>query len=126
MKWLLQSWITLQMCPLGGSSKDKNCKVTKVGFDVNTGKYNLEEFKKAITDKTKIVAVNYACNAIGTINVKEIVEIAHKHGALVFVDVHYAPHRLIDVRELNCDFLVTSVYKHFEFHISVVFAKKNI
>ena len=109
------------------AAKDKNCKVTKVGFDVNTGKYNLEEFKKAITDKTKIVAVNYACNAIGTINpVKEIVEIAHKHGALVFVDaVHYAPHRLIDVRELNCDFLVTSVYKHFGPHISVVFAKKE-
>lgn len=108
-------------------ANDKKCKITSVGFNTNTGRYNLDDFKKAITNKTKIVAVNYACNAIGTINpVKEIVKIAHEKGALVFVDaVHYAPHRLIDVQDLDCDFLVTSVYKHFGPHISAVFSKKE-
>ena len=108
-------------------AKDKNCKITSVGFDLNTGEYNLADFEKAITNKTKIVAVNYACNAIGTINpIKEITKIAHAKGAMVFVDaVHYAPHGLIDVQNIDCDFLVTSVYKYFGPHISAVFAKKK-
>tara|TARA_B100002019_G_scaffold253528_1_gene235128 strand:- start:9558 stop:10784 length:1227 start_codon:yes stop_codon:yes gene_type:complete len=108
-------------------AKDKNCKVTSVDFDLDKGEFNIVDFEKAITNKTKIVALNYACNAIGTINpVKEITEIAHKKGAMVFVDaVHYAPHRLIDVQNIDCDFLVTSVYKYFGPHISAVFAKKK-
>ena len=56
-------------------AKDKHCKITSVGFDTNTGEYNLEDFEKAINHKTKIVAVNYACNALGTINpIKEIIK----------------------------------------------------
>ena len=113
--------------PWAEVAKDKHCKVTSVGFNLNTGEYNLEDFEKAITHKTKIVAVNYACNAIGTINpIKEITRIAHSYGAMVFVDaVHYAPHGLIDVQDLQCDFLVTSIYKYFGPHISAVYAKKE-
>ncbi len=109
------------------AAKDKHCKVTSVGFNKATGEYNLEDFEKAITHKTKIVAVNYACNAIGTINpIKEIIKIAHSYGAMVFVDaVHYAPHGLIDVQDLDCDFLVTSIYKYFGPHVSATFAKKE-
>lgn len=109
------------------TAKDKNCKVTSIGFDKVTGQYNLKDFEEAITNKTKIVAVNYACNSIGTINpIKEITKIAHAKGALVFVDaVHYAPHGLIDVQDLDCDFLVTSIYKYFGPHVSAVFAKKK-
>jgi len=108
-------------------AKDKHCKVTSVNFDINTGEFNVADFEKAITKNTKLVALNYACNAIGTINpIKEIIKIAHAKGAMVFVDaVHYAPHRLIDVQDLDCDFLVTSVYKYFGPHISAVFAKKT-
>ena len=109
------------------AAKDKNCKVTSVGFDKSTGEYDLQDFEDAITDKTKIVAVNYACNALGTISpIKEITKIAHKKGALVFVDaVHYAPHRIIDVKDLDCDFLVTSIYKYFGPHVSAVFGKRK-
>jgi cysteine desulfurase family protein (TIGR01976 family) len=108
-------------------AKDKNCKVTSVNFDTNTGEFNIDDFEKAITKNTKLVALNYACNAIGTINpIKEIIKIAHAKGAMVFVDaVHYAPHRLIDVQDLDCDFLVTSIYKYFGPHVSAVFAKKK-
>ncbi len=108
-------------------AKDKHCKVTSVNFDTNTGEFNVADFEKAITKNTKLVALNYACNAIGTINpVKEIIKIAHAKGAMVFVDaVHYAPHCLIDVQDIDCDFLVTSVYKYFGPHISAVFAKKT-
>ena len=113
--------------PWAEAAKDKHCKVTSIGFNKATGEYNLKDFETAITDKTKIVAVNYACNAIGTINpIKEITKLAHAKGAMVFVDaVHYAPHGLIDVQDLDCDFLVTSIYKYFGPHVSAVFAKKE-
>ena len=76
---------------------------------------NMDDLSSKITDRTKLVAVGYASNAVGTINpIKEIVQLAHKQGALVFVDaVHYAPHGPIDVADLGCDFLVCSTYKFF-------------
>jgi cysteine desulfurase family protein (TIGR01976 family) len=80
-----------------------------------------------INSKTKLVAVGYASNAVGTINpVKEIVQLAHKAGALVYVDaVHYGPHGLIDVAALDCDFLACSTYKFFGPHMGVLFGKRE-
>src|SRR6202047_40674 len=71
---------------------------------------DLDDLKEKINAKTKLVAVGYASNAVGTINpVAEITKLAHAAGALVFIDaVHYAPHGPIDVRALDCDFLVCS------------------
>jgi cysteine desulfurase family protein (TIGR01976 family) len=79
-----------------------------------------------ISPKTKLVAVGYASNAVGTINpVKEIVQLARKVGALAYIDaVHYAPHGLIDVAALDCDFLVCSTYKFFGPHMGVLFGKR--
>jgi len=75
--------------------------------------------------KTKLVAVGYASNAVGTINpVKEIVCLAHAAGALAYIDaVHYAPHGLIDVAALDCDFLACSTYKFFGPHMGVLYGK---
>ena len=55
---------------------------------------DLDDLKRKLTKKTKLVAVGYASNAVGTINpVAEIARLAHSVGALIFVDaVHYAPH----------------------------------
>ncbi len=80
-----------------------------------------------INDRTKLVAVGYASNAVGTINpVKEIVRLAHAAGALAYVDaVHYGPHGLIDVAALDCDFLVCSTYKFFGPHMGVLFGKRE-
>src|ERR1700726_539418 len=80
-----------------------------------------------IGPKTKLVAVGYASNAVGTINpVKEIVRLAHRAGALAYIDaVHYAPHGLIDVAALDCDFLVCSTYKFFGPHMGVLFGKRE-
>ena len=62
--------------------------------------------------------MGYASNALGTVNpVKEITRLAHQAGAQVYVDaVHYAPHGLIDVQDIDCDFLVCSAYKFFGPH----------
>jgi cysteine desulfurase family protein (TIGR01976 family) len=88
---------------------------------------DLDDLRSKINAKTKLVAVGYASNAVGTINpVKEIVRLAHTVGALAYVDaVHYTPHGLIDVAALDCDFLVCSSYKFFGPHMGVLFGKRE-
>ena len=83
---------------------------------------DMNDLARKITGHTRVVAVGYASNAVGTINnVKEVIRLAHQAGALVFVDaVHYAPHGSIDVRELDCDFLGCSTYKFFGPHMGVL------
>ena len=87
---------------------------------------DIADLASKINSKTKLVAVGYASNAVGTINpVKEIVRLAHAAGALTYVDaVHYGPHGLIDVATLDCDFLVCSTYKFFGPHMGVLFGKR--
>src|SRR5271165_2104556 len=88
---------------------------------------DMADLASKINAKTKLVAVGYASNAVGTINpVKEIVRLAHAAGALAFIDaVHYTPHGLIDVAALDCDFLVCSTYKLFGPHMGVLFGKRE-
>src|ERR1700732_4466847 len=80
-----------------------------------------------IGPRTKLVAVGYASNAVGTINpVKEIVRLAHAAGAFAYIDaVHYAPHGLIDVAALDSDFLACSTYKFFGPHMGVLYGKRE-
>ncbi len=88
---------------------------------------DLEDLKRKLNEKTKLVAVGYASNAVGTINpVAEITRLAHAAGALVYIDaVHYAPHGLIDVKALDCDFLVCSPYKFFGPHMGTLYGKRE-
>src|SRR5947199_5219014 len=88
---------------------------------------DLDDLKRKISDKTKLVALGYASNIVGTINpVAEITKLAHAAGALMFVDaVHYAPHGLIDVKALDCDFLACSPYKFFGPHMGTLFGKRE-
>ncbi|HEU5399871.1 MAG TPA: cysteine desulfurase-like protein [Terriglobales bacterium] len=86
---------------------------------------DLDDLKRKLSPKTRLVAVGYASNSVGTVNpVAEIAKLAHSVGAMLFVDaVHYAPHGPIDVRAIDCDFLACSVYKFFGPHIGVLFGK---
>ena len=88
---------------------------------------NMDDLAGKINSRTKVVAVGYASNAVGTINdVKAIVRLAHDAGALAYIDaVHYAPHGPIDVRELDCDFLACSTYKFFGPHMGVLYGKRE-
>jgi len=88
---------------------------------------DVEDLAAKLNSKTKLVAVGYASNAVGTINpVKEIIRLAHSVGALTYIDaVHYAPHGLIDVAALDCDFLVCSTYKFFGPHMGVLYGKRE-
>jgi len=88
---------------------------------------NMTDLLQKISSRTRLVAVGYASNAVGTINdVGEIVRRAHQKGALTYIDaVHYAPHGPLDVRALDCDFLVCSTYKFFGPHMGVLFGKRE-
>jgi cysteine desulfurase family protein (TIGR01976 family) len=88
---------------------------------------DLDDLHRKITARTRLVAVGYASNAVGTLNpVEEIIRLAHAAGALAFIDaVHYAPHGPIDVRALDCDFLACSPYKFFGPHMGCIYGKRE-
>ncbi|HTS12197.1 MAG TPA: cysteine desulfurase-like protein [Candidatus Limnocylindrales bacterium] len=88
---------------------------------------DLDDLRRKLTPRTRLVAVGYASNAVGTINpVEEIVQLTHAAGALAFIDaVHYAPHGPIDVRALDCDFLACSPYKFFGPHMGCIYGKRE-
>ena len=92
-----------------------------------TGQIDWRDFERQLTRHCKVVAVGAASNALGTVNdVRRAAEMAHGVGALLFVDaVHYAPHVLVDVQKLGCDFLACSAYKFYGPHAGVLFGKKD-
>ena len=97
-------------------------------FDVEDGTLKLDELRRALERKPRLLAVGYASNSLGTINpVRKITQMAHEVGALVYVDaVQYAPHGPIDVQKLDCDFLVTSAYKFFGTHAGILYGKRDL
>ncbi|MGE4612628.1 MAG: cysteine desulfurase-like protein [Paracoccaceae bacterium] len=109
-------------------AKDKRLKIVWVDFDSDTWLIEPELLTKVLTDKTKLVCLNYASNMTGTINdIKSLAKLAKDAGALVFIDaVQLAPHHLIDVQELGCDFLVCSSYKFFGPHLGILWGKEDI
>lgn len=109
-------------------AEEHQCNVRWVDFSRDDGTLNIESLEAVLADKPRLVAVGYASNALGTINpVKEIVKMAKQVGALVFIDaVQYAPHGLIDVQDLGCDFLACSAYKFFGPHVGVLYGKYEL
>ena len=107
--------------------EEKGVTLRPVGIRESDCTLDLEDMARQIDQRTRVVAVGYASNAVGTINpVKEIVRMAHGVGALAYIDaVHYAPHGPIDVGSLDCDFLVCSTYKFFGPHMGVLFGKRE-
>lgn len=108
--------------------EEKGVVIRQVDIREEDCTLNLEDLKRKITQRTKVVAVGYASNMVGTINpIAEITKLAHAAGALMFVDaVHYAPHGLIDVKALDCDFLACSPYKFFGPHMGTLYGKKEL
>ena len=115
----ISPWLALQ---------EKGVTVKFADFDVEDCTLNLPHLESLITPKTKLVAVGYASNAVGTINpVKEIAAMAHAVGAKIWVDaVHLAPHAPIDVQAIDCDFLMCSPYKFFGPHSGVVWGRYEL
>jgi cysteine desulfurase family protein (TIGR01976 family) len=107
--------------------EERGCRVRFVDINPSDCTLDMADLELQITPRTRLVAVGYASNAVGTINnVQEITRLAHAVGALVYIDaVHYAPHGPIDVRRLACDFLVCSPYKFFGPHSGALYGKRE-
>ncbi len=109
------------------AAEERGARVRWADVDVESGTLDMEDVRRQIGPRTKIVAVGYASNATGTINdVGRIIGWAGEVGALTFVDaVQYVPHGLIDVRELGCDFLACSSYKFFGPHSGQLYGRRE-
>ncbi len=107
---------------------EKNARLRVAPVD-STGQVILEEYERLLSDRTKIVSLPHVSNALGTIvPAKEMVDMAHRHGACVVVDGAQAvSHMPVDVQFLDCDFYVFSGHKIFApTGIGVVYGKKDL
>ncbi len=114
--------------PWRAMAADRGLTVRTVDIRPDDVTLDLADLERQLNRRTKLVAVGYASNAVGTINpVAEIVQRAHAVGALTYVDaVHYAPHGPIDVQALGTDFLACSTYKFFGPHLGVLYGRAAV
>lgn len=108
--------------------KERGITVRMVKMRVEDGRLDWPSLEAAITPRTKLLAIGAASNALGTItDVTAATRLAKAHGALVFVDaVHYAPHALVDVQAIGCDYLACSAYKFYGPHIGVLWGRRAL
>lgn len=109
-------------------ARERGLAVQAVAFDTATGQLDWDDFARKVNPRTKLVAIGAASNALGTINdVSRAIAMARAAGARVFVDaVHYAPHQLVDVKALECDFLACSAYKFYGPHHGVLYGRHHL
>lgn len=116
------------VAPWQALAKERGIIVRVAKMIAATGQLDWDDFGQQLNERTSLVAIGAASNAIGTINdVRLAAQMAHSVGAQIFVDaVHYAPHELVDVCEFDCDFLSCSAYKFYGPHIGVLFGRHDL
>jgi cysteine desulfurase family protein (TIGR01976 family) len=109
-------------------AEERQCTVRWLPFDRETLRIEPEALDAVLSSRTRIVALAYASNVTGSINdVAALTARAKQAGALVYVDaVQFAPHGLIDVAALGCDFLSASAYKFFGPHLGVLWGRADL
>jgi cysteine desulfurase family protein (TIGR01976 family) len=114
--------------PWQALAREKDCTLRVVRMDPSSFELDWADFERKVSDRTKLVAVGAASNALGTItDVARACRLAHAVGAYAFVDaVHLAPHALLDVPEIGCDFLVCSAYKFYGPHLGVLWCRQEL
>lgn len=109
-------------------AEDLDLVVKWLPFNRETWRIEPEDLAPLLTERTRLLALNYASNLTGSINeVQRLSAMAKEAGALVFVDsVQFTPHGLVDVQTLGCDFLACSSYKFFGPHLGVVWGRASV
>jgi cysteine desulfurase family protein (TIGR01976 family) len=102
--------------------------VEDVAAEKSTRTLDMDDLKSKLTDNTRVVACNWAQNAVGTISdISPVIRMAHEVGAITVVDaVHYAAHQPMDVKAIDTDFLICSAYKFFGPHIGILYGKREV
>lgn len=109
------------------AAKDAGVSVRTIEIHAQDATLDLDSLESQLSSRTKLVALTAASNAVGSLtDIPAIATMVHKVGAELFVDaVHYAPHRRIDVRKWDCDYLVCSAYKFFGPHIGILYGRSE-
>ena len=111
------------------AARDAGTEVRWLDFDPDDGcRLETETIDHLIDDRTRLVAITHASNAVGTItDPRQVIEAAHAVGALTYIDaVHYSPHGLVDVVALGSDFLAASAYKFFGPHTGCLYGRSEV
>ena len=110
------------------AAKARGVTVRWLDFRPEDCTLDLDSLGGLLNERTRLVAVSFASNAVGTIvDVTRVARLAHEVGALVYVDaVHYTPHNPVDVQALDCDFLAASAYKFFGPHTGILYGKYEL
>ncbi len=113
------------IAPWQALATERGAVLKWVPLDLRTSHLDFDAFARALSPRTKVVAVGAASNALGTItDVRSLIAMAQGTGAITCVDaVHYAPHHLVDVRDIGCDFLACSAYKFYGPHVGVMYGR---
>jgi cysteine desulfurase family protein (TIGR01976 family) len=116
------------VAPWRALAKERGVTVRTVKMNTSDGRLDWRDLERQLSPKTRLLAIGAASNALGTItDVRGAAELAHAAGALVFVDaVHLAPHELIDVQAVDCDFLACSAYKFYGPHIGILYGRRDL
>jgi cysteine desulfurase family protein (TIGR01976 family) len=110
------------------AARDAGATVRFVDIHPEDCTLDLDDLRRQLGPKVRLLAVTCASNAVGTVNdVRQIARLAHEARALVYLDaVHYAPHGLLDVQEWGCDFLACSAYKFFGPHVGILWGRREL
>ena len=116
------------IAPWQALAVDRGVTVRSARMICETGQLDYDHLAGLVNERTKLIAVGGASNAIGTINdLRRVVKLAKEAGVLTFVDaVHLAPHELIDVQDLGCDFLACSSYKFYGPHAGILYGRHEL
>lgn len=113
------------VAPWQALAKERGAVLKWLPLDLKTYRHEEGALEKLLSPRTKVVAVGAASNITGTVSdIAQIVRTARAAGALTVVDaVHFAPHALVDVKTIGCDFLLCSAYKFYGPHVGVVYGR---
>jgi cysteine desulfurase family protein (TIGR01976 family) len=116
------------VAPWLAAAAERGCVVRRVAFDPESWRIEPDALAALLSPRTRLLALNYASNLTGSINdVAALTALAHQAGALVYVDaVQFAPHGLLDVVALGCDFCAASAYKFFGPHLGALWARADL
>ena len=108
--------------------RERGVKIRVAPMNIESGTLEFGKLENLFGEKTKLLAIGAASNALGTItDVARACRLAKQAGALSFVDaVHYAAHKLVDVKDFECDFLACSAYKFYGSHTGILYGRKEL